>query len=68
MRTVRFENVSDYAFNYKYMVFRADADDIMTKWFWGAYNDRNEANEVALEEGGEMWHTDIVKQALTEQG
>lgn len=68
MRTVRFENVSNYAFDYKYMVFRADENDIMTKWYWGAYNNRDEANEVALDIGGEMWHTDIVKQALAEQG
>ena len=50
-----FRNVKAYAKDYKYWVFRTVIGDYKTKWFWGAYNNRNEANEAAYELGGEMW-------------
>ena len=58
---LKFKNVADYAMKYDYLVFRADEDDIMTKWFYGAWNDRNTANEVALEVGGETWETEKIR-------
>lgn len=57
----KFLNVKKYALNYPYMVFRADSDNVLTKWFWGAWNDRNAANEAALEIGGEVWETAAIK-------
>ena len=35
----------------KYIVARRVDGDL---WFWGAWNDRNRANEVAMEIGGEV--------------
>jgi hypothetical protein len=35
----------------RYIVARRVNGDL---WFWGAWNDRNRANEVALEIGGEV--------------
>lgn len=45
-------NVPAYAYNYKFWVARRDED--FQLWFWGAWNDRNKANEVAIEVGGEV--------------
>ena len=44
-------NLPDYANEYKYIVARRIDGDL---WFWGAWDDRNEANKVALEIGGEV--------------
>lgn len=33
-------------------------------WFWGSFNDRNRANEVAIEEGCEVYPTEIVESGL----
>lgn len=44
-------NLPTYANEYKYIVaYRVDGE----LWFWGAWNDCNKANEVALEIGGEV--------------
>lgn len=44
--TVKVQNVASYAKEYKYIVaMRVDGE----LWFWGAWNDRDKANEVALE-------------------
>lgn len=42
------KNVADYAWDYKYWVVTECDDEF---WFYGAYNDKNEANEVALNLG-----------------
>jgi len=44
-------NIPAYANSYKYIVARRIDGEL---WFWGAWNDRGEANEVALEIGGEV--------------
>ena len=44
-------NLPTYANEYKYIVARRVDEEL---WFWGAWNDRNKANEVALEIGGEV--------------
>lgn len=40
------QNVTEYAKNYKYIVARRVDGEL---WFWGAWNDRNKANDVAEE-------------------
>ena len=42
-------NMPTYAKDYDYIVVRRVDGQY---WFWGAWNDRNRANEVALEIGG----------------
>ena len=42
-------NIPTYAINYDFIVARRVDDEL---WFWGAWNDRDKANEVALEIGG----------------
>ena len=44
-------NLPTYANEYKYIVVRRVDEEL---WFWGAWNDRNKANEVALEISGEV--------------
>jgi len=44
-------NLPTYANEYKYIVARRIDGEL---WFWGAWNDRNKANEVALEIEGEV--------------
>lgn len=44
-------NLPNYASQYKYFVVSRLGENL---WFWGAYNDRNKANEIALEIGGEV--------------
>ena len=44
-------NLPTYANEYKYIVVRRVDGEL---WFWGAWNDRNKANEVALEIFGEV--------------
>lgn len=44
-------NLPTYANEYKYIVARRVDGEL---WFWGAWNDRNKANEVAIEIGGEV--------------
>ena len=44
-------NLPIYANEYKYIVARRVDGEL---WFWGAWNDRNKANEVAIEIGGEV--------------
>lgn len=48
-------NVPDYASEYKYIVARRVGEEL---WFWGAWNDYERANEVALEIGGEVIKND----------
>lgn len=66
--TMTFKNVAKNAPDYPYMVFRRDPDDFFTLWYWGAYADRNEANEAALDIGGETWHTEDVLANKVEMG
>lgn len=42
-------NMPEYAETKKYIVVRRVKGEL---WFWGAWNDRDTANEVALEIGG----------------
>lgn len=42
-------NMPNYAKDYEYIVARRVKGAL---WFWGAYNDRDIANEVAIEENG----------------
>ena len=44
-------NLPAYANNYNYLVVRRVDGEL---WFWGAWDDRNEANRVAIEIGGEV--------------
>lgn len=44
-------NLPAYANEYKYIVARRVDGEL---WFWGAWNDRNKANEVAIKIGGEV--------------
>ena len=44
-------NLPAYANEYKYIVARRVDGEL---WFWGAQNDRNKANEVAIEIDGEV--------------
>ena len=45
------KNLPNYANEYKYIVARRINGEL---WFWGAWNNRNKANEVAIEIGGEV--------------
>ena len=50
--TITINNMPEYAKDYKYIVVTNLDGDL---WFWGAYNDRNKANEIALSrENGEV--------------
>lgn len=42
-------NIPGYAIKYKYIVANR-VDGVL--WFWGAWNNRHEANEAALEISG----------------
>lgn len=44
-------NLPTYANEYKYIVVRRVDGEL---WFWGAWNDRDKANEIASEIGGEV--------------
>lgn len=44
-------NLPTYANDYDYLVVRRVDGEL---WFWGAWDDRNEANRVAIEIGGEV--------------
>lgn len=44
-------NLPTYANEYPYIVARRVDGEL---WFWGAYDNRNEANRIALEIGGEV--------------
>ena len=46
--TVKVQNVASYAKDYKYIVAKRVNGEL---WFWGAWNDKNKANAVALELG-----------------
>lgn len=64
-------NLPTYANEYKYIVARRVDGEL---WFWGAWNDLNKANEVALEIGGEVvtnkWppNKKVLKKGLTKTG
>lgn len=49
---MKINNLPDNYKNYAYVVARKVDGDL---WFWGCYNDRNRANEAALEMDGETW-------------
>lgn len=55
---MKINNLPDNYKNYAYVVARKVDGDL---WFWGCYNDRNRANETALEMDGETWATESVK-------
>lgn len=42
-------NMPEYAVNYKFIVYRVVCGE---KWFYGAYNDHDRANNIAKEIGG----------------
>lgn len=44
-------NLPEYAKEYKYIVARRIDNEL---WFWGAWDNRNEANNVAIEIDGEV--------------
>lgn len=45
------KNLPEYAKKYQYIVARRVDSQL---WFWGAWNDKNKANEIALNIGGVM--------------
>lgn len=49
MYTVTINNVPEYAKNYEYIVARKVDTEL---WFWGAYSDRDRAEQVAIDEDG----------------
>lgn len=51
MMNVHINNLKEYAKKHKYIVARRVDGEL---WFWGAWDDRNKANEVAIEIGGEV--------------
>lgn len=48
---VELMNVPKYAESIPYIVARVDENDSKVYWFYGAWNDKNEADRVALELG-----------------
>lgn len=42
-------NLPDYYIDYEYTVFTVVDDEC---WFWGCFNDRNKAHEIAVSIGG----------------
>ena len=55
---MKINNLPNNYKNYAYVVARRVDGDL---WFWGCFNDRNRANEMALEESGETWATESVE-------
>lgn len=52
-------NLPEYAKEYKYIVVRECSPRDF--WFWGAYNDRNFANQAAMELGnGVVFHSEDI--------
>lgn len=50
------QNVPEYAKNYEYIVARHVDGEY---WFWGAWNDRNKANTIAIElKNGVVFHVE----------
>lgn len=45
-------NLPAYAYNYRYVVAMLIDGEY---WFWGAYNEGSRAEEVAMEEDGEIF-------------
>lgn len=54
---IKINNVSDYAWDYKYIVARKCDGEY---WFWGAYNEFDRALYAAEEEGGQIFPIDKV--------
>ena len=55
-------NLPTYAKNYAFIVVREIfTEEGIERWFYGAWNDRNTANEVALEVGGVTLHAEDVE-------
>lgn len=53
---MKVQNVPVYATKYEYIVARRVNGEF---WFWGAWNDRNKANEVAIElKNGVVFHVE----------
>ena len=50
-------NLPTYARRYPFIVARFVDGQF---WFWGAFSDRRQANEAALEEGGVTFEADLV--------
>ena len=55
---MKINNLPDNYKDYAYVVARKVDSDL---WFWGCYNDRNRANEAALEMDGETWESAMVE-------
>ena len=49
------KNKPNYAKEYSFIVAREIDNDL---WYWGAYNDRNEANRVASEINGMVFQNE----------
>lgn len=55
-------NLPAYAKDYAFVVVLEDfTDHGIERWFYGAWNDRNTANEVALEVSGVTLHAEDVE-------
>ena len=60
---ITIKNVSRYAFNYEYIVARfVDGD----WWFYGAWNDAEDAYNVAMIEEGQVFHTNKINAEVWE--
>lgn len=55
---MKINNLPEYAKTKKYIVARRVDGEL---WFWGAWDDRDTANEVALEEGGITIKNDLLE-------
>lgn len=54
---MRIRNLPDYAYAYKYVVYREAGGEC---WFYGAYNAAEKAAAVADEVGGKIIMTEVI--------
>jgi hypothetical protein len=55
---MKINNLPDNYQNFPYIVARR-VDGVL--WHYGCYRNRDRANEVALDEGGETWESSMVE-------
>ena len=55
---MKINNLPDNYQRFPYIVARRVDGEL---WYWGAYRNRDRANEAALENGGEMWESNMVE-------